>query len=136
MTRLNKAGSVVRTLTLPRVRSISLWSSILFTPICALMASSAAESGEARITTANLAFSPEVVQVAVGDHVTWVNDSGVMHEIYFPVNPTDSTEQRLDYVLTGSRIISIIVTKPGKYNYFCRWHGMHGSIQVVPKSPR
>ena len=118
-----------------RLRAFFLWGSILFTPIWGLMPSSVAESSEMRVYTTYLAFAPEAIQISVGDSVTWVNDSGVMHEIYFPINPTDSSEQRLDYVLTGSRSLSIIVTKPGEYDYFCRWHGMHGSIHVVQKTP-
>jgi plastocyanin len=95
------------------------------------MAPSAAHSSEIKIYANYLEFSPQAIQAAVGDRVTWINNSGVMHEIYFPENPTDTQEPRLHYVLPSNRSVSIIVSKPGAYDYFCRWHGMHGSIHVV-----
>jgi hypothetical protein len=72
--------------------------------------------------------------IFAGDRITWINDSGVMHEIYFQNNPTSSGEERLRYVLTGVHKISIVVTRPGDYDYVCRWHGMWGSIRVAEKS--
>ena len=98
------------------------------------MAPSAAEAREVRVDAAYMAFSPETIRVKVGDRITWVNHSGVMHEIFFPANPTDSGEPRLRYTLSGNREISITMTKPGDFDYFCRWHGMQGQIHVAPKS--
>jgi len=96
---------------------------------------SLAESREIRISTAYMAFSPASVEAEVGDRITWINDSGVKHEIYFSVNPTNSGPRRLDHVLSGNGgELSITVSKPGEYDYFCRWHGMHGSIRVTRKS--
>lgn len=99
-----------------------------------LLATAAAEARELRVDTAYMAFSPETIRVNVGDRITWINHSGVMHEIYFPINPTDSDEARLRYTLTGNREISITMTKPGDFDYFCRWHGMQGHIHVAGKS--
>ena len=117
-------------------RAVLLFWLILFAPRYGLMASLPAEARELRIDTTYMAFSPGTVQVEVGDRVTWVNHSGVMHEIFFPVNPTDSGEPRLRYTLTGNREISITMSKPGDFDYFCRWHGMQGHIHVAAKSAR
>jgi plastocyanin len=107
------------------------------TAVCGgLVAPSAAEASEVRVDTAYMAFSPETIRVKVGDRITWVNHSGVMHEIFFPINPTDSDDARLRYTLTGNREISITVTKPGDFDYFCRWHGMQGHIHVAGQSAR
>jgi len=123
----------MRTSTLSGARAIFVLGVISSAP-CALMAPSPAVARELRVDTTYMAFSPESIQVEVGDRVTWVNNSGVMHEIFFPVNPTDSGEPRLRYTLTSNREISIIMTKPGEFDYFCRWHGMQGQIHVVQKS--
>ena len=106
-------------------------------PLCGFMAPAVADSKEIQIhANPNMMYSPQAVAVEVGDRITWINDSGVMHEIYFSKNPTGSGEKRLRYVLTSGRNISIVVTEPGDYDYVCRWHGMWGSIRVVQQSPR
>lgn len=108
--------------------------SIAATLLLGFVASGAAAREVQIHATIALAFLPRVVQVEVGDRITWINDSGVMHEIYFQNNPTSSGEDRLRYVLTGVHKISIVVTRPGNYDYVCRWHGMWGSIRVAEKS--
>ena len=97
----------------------------------ALTMPSLAESREIRVYTTYIAFSPASIEAEVGDRITWINDSGVLHEIYFPVDPTNSGKRHLQHVLNSSRAVSIIVSKPGDYNYYCRWHGLRGSIHVA-----
>lgn len=111
---------------LPVVLSVSI--------ACGLTMPALAESKEIQISTTYLSFSPASIAAEVGDRIVWLNNSGVLHEIYFPVNPTNSGEPRLRYVLNGNRDVSIIVSKPGDYVYFCRWHGMQGSIHVARQS--
>ncbi len=98
--------------------------------MAALSFPSIAQGQEITIHIYDLAFSPESILVQVGDRVTWINQSGVRHEIYFPTNPSNSGMQKIDHVLAPDRVFSIIVTQPGKYDYFCRWHGMQGTINV------
>ena len=91
---------------------------------------SAAEAQEIPIAINGIAFSPKIIHVHVGDRISWVNNDAVRHEILFARNPTDSEDPRLRYQLKPGQNVSIIVTKPGDYDYKCRWHGMTGSIHV------
>ena len=106
---------------------------ISYITLCCMLAPLAASSRELTIVTdlAFLAFSPESVQVEIGDRITWINNDGILHEIYFPISPSNSDEKRLRYLLTNKHSVSTIVTKPGEYDYYCRYHGMHGHIRVV-----
>ena len=78
-----------------------------------------------------MAFVPAAIDAEVGDRISWINAGGLRHELYFPEDPTNSGRRHLQRVLTGDRPVSIIVSRPGDYDYFCRWHGMHGSVHVL-----
>jgi len=106
---------------------------ILYITLYWILLPPVAFSREITIVTdfAFLAFSPESVQVEVGDRITWINSDGILHEIYFPISPSNSDEKRLRYLLSNKHSVSTTVTKPGEYDYYCRYHGMHGHIRVV-----
>ena len=89
-----------------------------------------AEARELQIFISGIAFSPERIHANIGDRIKWVNNDGVRHEIFFARNPTISGAAQLRYQLGPDQSISIIVTKPGDYDYMCRWHGMLGSIHI------
>ena len=82
------------------------------------------------LVLADRSFSPQDIQANVGDRITWINTTGVRHEILFSDNPTNTGDQHLHYILTSHRKISIVVTKAGKFDYVCRWHSMWGSIHI------
>ena len=115
---------------------VFLLASISCSVVCGLMMPSVALSREIQVFTTYLAFSPDSIEAKVGDRITWINNGGVLHEIYFPVNPTNAEGRHLHYVLSANKAISIIVSKPGDYDYFCRWHGMRGSIHVTGRPSR
>lgn len=87
-------------------------------------------------TAINLTFVPQEVHAVVGDRIVWTNDSRVRHEVAFSANPTDSGERRLIRQLPANRTVSIVVSRPGSYDYACRWHGMWGKIVVEDKPER
>ena len=98
--------------------------------IGALVFSTAAKAQGVQIFISGIAFSPQRISAHVGDRINWINNDGVRHEIYFARNPANSANPRLHYQLRPNQRVSIIVTKPGDYNYICRWHGMVGSIHI------
>ena len=112
------------------MRSIVIVECIALTLVGGAIAPSAVAAKEIRITISNISFSPQAIHADAGDRITWINKDGVLHEIYFSGNPTNSGGQRLRYQLRPSQTVSIIVTKPGDYDYVCRWHGMSGYIHV------
>jgi plastocyanin len=124
----------MRTSILFGMRSIIFLGFIAFMPIGGLIASSIAEAKEIRIFINSLSFLPQAIHADAGDRITWTNNDGVRHEIFFSRNPTNSGDQHLRYQLRSNQSVSIIVTKPGDYDYRCRWHGMWGSIHVDQKS--
>ena len=82
------------------------------------------------LVMADRSFSPQSIQANIGDRITWINTSGVRHEILFSENPTNSGDQHLHYVLTSHQTVSIVVTETGNFDYVCRWHSMWGSIHI------
>jgi plastocyanin len=89
-----------------------------------------AEARELQIVINGIAFMPEQINAKVSDRIKWTNNDGVRHEIFFAKNPTVSGAAHLRYQLNPGESASIIVTKPGDYDYMCRWHGMLGSIHI------
>jgi len=112
------------------MRSIFSVETNILLLIGALVFSAAAKAEEVRIFISGIAFSPQRVNAYVGDRINWVNNDGVRHEIFFARNPTNSPGSHLRYQLKPNQSVSIIVTKPGNYDYICRWHGMVGSIHI------
>jgi plastocyanin len=87
-------------------------------------------------TTMDRTFSPREVRAMVGDRIIWTNNSRVRHEIAFSANPSDSGERNLTRQLPPDRTVAIKVTRPGIYDYACRWHGMWGRIVVEDRHER
>ena len=112
-------------------RATILFGSIAILPLGDLLAPLIANAKDVQIlVTADRSFSPQAIKVNIGDRITWINTSGIRHEILFSENPTNSGDQHLHYVLTSHRTVSIVVTKTGNFDYVCRWHSMWGSIHI------
>lgn len=109
---------------------------ILIAIALAMGCSDQAQAREVLVSVQHMAFFPQVIEVEAGDTVGWENRDGILHEVHFPANPTDLPSQELRYALKGggNRRVSIVVTKPGEYNYYCRWHDMRGVIRVLPSA--
>jgi plastocyanin len=93
-------------------------------------------------------FAPAQVSVAAGGTVTWVNQSGTVHNIArcTPANCSGKaggtgrdpkfTAAGLNIAATGTATYTF--TQPGTYVYFCTIHGyalMHGTITVTAAPP-
>jgi plastocyanin len=77
-------------------------------------------------------FKPKMLEVHVGETVTWTNQDGIEHSV--TSGTPDAAGQDFDtglFVKGESR--SITFDKPGVYSFFCARHkSMHGSVTVLP----
>ncbi len=72
-------------------------------------------------------FNPIVVDLSVGDTVTWVNRDKTRHNIVIP-----ELEVRSEYLSEGETF-SLKVTAPGAMEYWCQPHksmGMTGRLRI------
>lgn len=79
---------------------------------------------EASVTISDMAFSPDDVEVAVGDVVSWTFDDGhVPHNVTFDDGTSSDTKDG------GSWRRSF--DEPGTYEYHCTLHSqMQGTVTV------
>ena len=86
-----------------------------------------AKGGHAVSITAE-GFSPESVDLVVGDTVTWTNDDAVPRNVTFDATPALSMD-----VAVGDSV-SHTVTAPGEHAYHCKDHPeMKGKLVVKEK---
>jgi plastocyanin len=95
------------------------------------------------MATAQLTFSPQTVTINVGDSITWVNTSGMTHNVYALdgsfrcANGCDDQGGNGDPV--GSWMFTRTFSKPGTISYECQVHGpyygMTGTIVVQGAAP-
>jgi plastocyanin len=76
----------------------------------------------------NFAFRPQLLTVAAGTKVTWVNQDDVPHTVTSTARPRVFASGTLD---TDDRFAHVF-TKPGTYEYFCAVHP-HMTGKVVVK---
>jgi len=73
----------------------------------------------------NLVFSPEEIKAKVGDSITWNNKDIVAH--------TATVRGGFDVMIEANKSASLVLTKPGVVDYYCRFHpNMKGRIAVTP----
>ncbi len=75
-------------------------------------------------------YSPDVLNILVGDTVTWENASGTHNvnasSLFFPANPEEFVSGE---PASGNWIFSRVFTIPGEYNYMCMTEG-HSATQT------
>jgi plastocyanin len=89
-------------------------------------------------------FDPQVVNISVGDTVTWANNDLVSHTITSGL-PTDNTTGTAFYssLITAGKTYSVTFQKTGNYPYFCQIHPWmtgevvveQGSVAIQQSSP-
>jgi plastocyanin len=84
-------------------------------------------AAEQRITIDNFAFDPQVLTVAPGTKVTWVNRDDVPHTATSSDSPPKFKSKAID---TDERF-SQVFTQPGTYRYFCAVHPKMTATIVV-----
>jgi len=89
-------------------------------------------------TLAEKGFSPNPVNVKVGDTVTWVNDDTIFHTVTYRPFHGGETGKLFDSGLSGHTALttkgknfSYTFTEKGQYPYFCQLHPtMVGKVNV------
>jgi plastocyanin/uncharacterized membrane protein YozB (DUF420 family) len=84
----------------------------------------AAQPASLRITVTNFRFEPGEVSVGIGSVVEWEDTRG-RHQIV-----ADDGSFQSDVLLTGARYRHTF-TKPGRYQYYCRFHGEPGGKDMA-----
>lgn len=100
-----------------------------------------------RVSMKDRVFTPQVVQVKVGDRVEWINDDTELHQVVSGESPYD---QNLGRPMNSGLVMwnghyAFTFTKPGAYPYMCVIHrslndspgsrGMVGEIIVAGEQP-
>ena len=69
-------------------------------------------------------FKPSVLEIRVGDTVTWINKDSAKHTITFE-------DVRVNQILTKGAQVSYTFKEKEEARYFCKFHpGMQGSVVV------
>jgi plastocyanin len=77
------------------------------------------------ITIDQLIFSPVEIKAKVGDTVEWINKDIVAH--------TATMRDDWDVRIEPDKSASLVLTKAGSVEYYCRFHpNMKGRITVTP----
>lgn len=82
-------------------------------------ASQETASGGAKVTITNNKFEPKTITVKAGSEVTWENKEGT-HTVAADDGSWTSS------ALTAGKTYSRKFDKPGKYPYYCAFHGSKG----------
>ena len=108
------------------MKKIALLSVILLMAACT---KPAASSGTP-VTIVDFAFSPESVNVSVGDTVTWTNTGSSQHTSTSgaPGAPDGTWDSG---TLSNGGTFSHVFGQAGNFHYYCRFHGASGMTGVV-----
>ena len=80
-----------------------------------------------RVEMKNLAFAPAAITAHVGDTIEWVNDDFVAHT-------ATARNGDWDVKLGPHATDQTVVKKPGKIEYYCRFHpNMKGEVTIAPE---
>lgn len=87
------------------------------------------QSGQATISIANFAFTPQPLVVKPGTKVTWTNNDTSIHDI----KDTSPLATPVSQSLSKGDTFAITYGQPGTYKYECGIHPyMSGSVEVAP----
>ena len=70
-------------------------------------------------------FSPERIEVGVGDTITWVNKDFLPHSVTAPAARLESGD------LASSQSWKFVARKKGEIDYICRLHPVMRGVVVV-----
>jgi plastocyanin len=87
--------------------------------------SPAAEPAALEVSMADRAFSPAVLEISVGDTVTWINDDDTEHTVTADDGAFDSGQ------LNEGATFSFTFDTPGEFAYHCQFHSEMQATIVV-----
>ena len=70
------------------------------------------------VNIVNMAFDPAVIDIQVGDTITWANQDAMGHSACRDSHPAFDT----GLIAAGNIPDPIGFTTPGSFDYFCRQH--------------
>lgn len=90
--------------------------------------------GSSNLTT-DAAYQPNLVQISVGDTVTWTNDDSQPHTVTSGVNGQPdgrfNSSPNFNPLLATGQTFEHTFTEAGEYPYFCLLHpNMVGTVSV------
>jgi amicyanin len=89
------------------------------------------ESGDVEVDISMFAFEDDVVEVAVGDTVTWTNQDATRHTVTAGSDGEPSGAFEVTFADRGDTA-SLTFDEPGEYHYFCAPHPfMTGTVVVT-----
>lgn len=95
-------------------------------------------SGTTKIEVGDNFYDPKDLEVPAGTKVTWTNTGKILHNV---VSAKARAKVKFGTkALTRGKSYSYKFKKPGKYVYYCSFHGspsggQRGTITVVPATP-
>ena len=90
------------------------------------LAAGAARAEVIEIKAEKLVFAPAQVSAHVGDTIVWVNADFVAHT-------ATARNGDFDVMLPPKKTGTLVVTKAGTFEYYCRFHpNMKASLTVSP----
>lgn len=100
-----------------------LW---LLSGVAITMAAQPAYAATIQISIDKLTFKPAEIHAAVGDTIEWVNKDAMAH--------TATVKGGFDVAVPAHKSASIVVTRAGSFDYYCRFHpNMRARLDVAPK---
>ena len=110
------------------MKAIFMHAVVLAGCLAASMSGSASNAADpVNIRIGNFAFAPDVITVAVGTRVQWINEDDAPHVVIGVDNDTPIKSPALD---TADKY-AVVLDKPGTYKYFCSIHPhMVGTVVV------
>ena len=98
-------------------------------------AAPAQTSGTAKVSVGDNFYKPDAIEITAGTKVTWKNNGKILHN----VKPVKGDKWGTG-ALTKGKSYSYTFKKPGKYAYYCTFHGspsggQRGTITVVAAPP-
>jgi plastocyanin len=77
------------------------------------------------VTLANMAYGPAPADLRVGDAIEWVNADIFQHS-------ATARDGSFDVDLASKAHVRTVLTRPGRVNFYCRYHpGMAGALVVA-----
>jgi plastocyanin len=99
---------------------------VIAAALCGLICAAPARAATVEIAIENLVFKPAAAQAKVGDTIRWTNKDFLEHT-------ATATGGAFDVKLPAGKSGSVVVTKAGTFDYFCKLHpNMKGEITVTP----
>jgi plastocyanin len=89
------------------------------------MAMSTPQAATVTVIEEDYGFTPYQVTVSVGTTVVWVNKDSAKHTVTADDGSFDSGDQGTN------EVYQYTFEKPGRYSYFCRFHGDKGEVGMA-----